>query len=46
MNFDIFEIMVYFKLNVSKIIDKLGVLDKGINFGKVIWMVDVNKKLD
>ncbi|MCY8204521.1 Ig-like domain-containing protein [Bacillus sp. N12A5] len=40
------ETTVYFKPNVSKTIDKSGVLDKGINPGKVTWTVDVNKKLD
>ncbi|MEC2064219.1 SpaA isopeptide-forming pilin-related protein [Bacillus inaquosorum] len=46
VNSDTPETTVYFKPNVSKTIDKSGVLDKGINPGKVIWTVDVNKKLD
>ncbi|MCY8870535.1 SpaA isopeptide-forming pilin-related protein [Bacillus inaquosorum] len=46
VNSDTPETTVYFKPNVSKTIDKSGVLDKGINPGKVTWTVDVNKKLD
>lgn len=46
VNADTPETTVYFKPNVSKTIDKSGVLDKGINPGKVTWTVDVNKKLD
>ncbi|MCY7874326.1 SpaA isopeptide-forming pilin-related protein [Bacillus spizizenii] len=46
VNSDTPETTVYFKLNVSKTIDKSGALDKGINPGKVTWTVDVNKKLD
>ncbi|MEC1429601.1 SpaA isopeptide-forming pilin-related protein [Bacillus subtilis] len=46
VNADTPETTVYFKPNVSKTIDKSGVLDKGINPGKVTWTVDINKKLD
>ncbi|MCY8994694.1 SpaA isopeptide-forming pilin-related protein [Bacillus inaquosorum] len=46
VNSDTPETTVYFKPNVSKTIDKSGVLDKGINPGKVTWTVDINKKLD
>ncbi|WP_416722547.1 SpaA isopeptide-forming pilin-related protein [Bacillus stercoris] len=46
VNADTPETTVYFKPNVSKTVDKSGVLDKGINPGKVTWTVDVNKKLD
>ncbi|MCY9375271.1 Ig-like domain-containing protein [Bacillus sp. T17B1] len=46
VNSDTPETTVYFKPNVSKTIDKSGVLDKGINPGNVTWTVDVNKKLD